>query len=182
MKTLIINGSPRKHGDTAALTDEFKKHIDGEVTEVWTFFNKITPCIDCRRCWKTKGCVIQDDMAVIYGDDYENVVLASPVYFSTITPPLMAVLSRFQAYYAAKTFLKSKIEMKPKQGMLILVGGGDGSADDAIRTSKWLFNYLNAEIKHTVFSLKTNELFAANDTDALEKVRLAALALNGKGR
>jgi multimeric flavodoxin WrbA len=123
LKTLIINGSPRKNGDTAALISEFKKHITGEVTEISAYYDKIKPCIDCRYCWKQKGCVIKDDMAKIYDDDFDTVVIASPVYMSTLPGPLVSLASRFQSHYAAKRFLKDKIDVKSKNAVLLLTGG-----------------------------------------------------------
>ena len=50
MKTLIINGSPRVNGNTAALIAELKKHISGEVIELSAFRSDIAPCTDCRAC------------------------------------------------------------------------------------------------------------------------------------
>ena len=75
MKTLIINGSPRLHGNTVALIDELKRHLEGEVIELSAFRSNIAPCVDCRGCWKTARCVVRDDMEVIYGDDFDNVVI-----------------------------------------------------------------------------------------------------------
>lgn len=75
-KTLIINGSPRLHGNTAALIAELKQHLQGPVTEISVFYSHISPCIDCRCCQETGRCAIHDDMDLIYADDFENVVLA----------------------------------------------------------------------------------------------------------
>ena len=54
MKTLIINGSPKKNGDTAALIDELLRHLEGEV-RIISGDDSISPCIDCRFCWKKNG-------------------------------------------------------------------------------------------------------------------------------
>lgn len=35
MKTLIINGSPHVHGDTAALLEHFLAHLYGDYFMVW---------------------------------------------------------------------------------------------------------------------------------------------------
>ena len=69
-KTLITNGSPRLHGDTATLINELKKHLTGEVVEISAYRSKIAPCVDCRGCWKTAKCVVKDDMSIIYNDDF----------------------------------------------------------------------------------------------------------------
>jgi len=95
-KTLIINGSPRPHGDTATLIAELKKHLIGEVVEISAYRSNIAPCVDCRGCWKTAKCVVKDDMSLIYNDDFDNVVLASPVYYMTLPGPVLSLMSRFQ--------------------------------------------------------------------------------------
>lgn len=179
MKTLIINGSPRKAGDTAALVSELKKHINHEIIEISAYYNKISPCIDCRACTKEKGCKIDDDMQLIYADDFDNVVIASPIYISNLTPPIISLASRLQAYYCAKRFLKDEFRLKEKKAALILVGGGDGSITDTLRLSKWIFSMLNAVEyeKNTVLSLKTDNIPAGEDLDAVTAIRKIACKL-----
>ena len=62
MKTLILNGSPRVHGDTVSLIDRLIKTLDGECRVVDAYRSNISPCLDCRYCWRNKGCAIQDEM------------------------------------------------------------------------------------------------------------------------
>ena len=180
MKTLIINGSPRKNGDTVALLSEFKKQIHGEVSEISAYYDKIQPCKDCRLCQKQKGCAIKDDMSKIYADDFDIVVIASPLYMSNLTGPLMSLASRFQAYYAAKHFLKDEITVRKKTAVLILVGGGDGGPEPAITLSKWMFKNMNANFsdENVVLSLHTDNLPAKDDLSAISRIDEIALQLN----
>ena len=181
MKTLIINGSPRKKGDTAFLLSELKKHIDHEVLEISAYYNNIKPCNDCRACTKQKGCIIDDDMRLIYADDFDNVVVASALHMSNLTPPLVGLASRFQVHYCAKKFLKDAFRPKEKKAALILVGGGDGGPADAIKLSQFIFKQLNAREfeKNMVFSLKTDKIPASEDKEAIKRVKEIALRLNG---
>ena len=182
MKTLIINGSPRRNGDTSALLAELKKQLNGQIMEVSAYYDKIAPCTDCRLCWKKKGCAIKDDMAKIYEDDFEVVVIASPLYMSNLTGPLVSLASRFQAYYAAKRFLKDAINIRNKTAILILVGGGDGGPEPAIQMAKWMFKKMNAELRdeNVVFSLHTDELPAKEDLVAYLKIKEIACRINQK--
>jgi len=177
MKTLIINGSPRPNGDTVSLLKEFKAHIVGEVVEVSAYRDKISPCIDCRRCWEEQGCVIKDDMDKIYADDFDTVVIASPVYMSNLTGPVLSLASRFQIYFAAARILKKPIERRAKKGILILVGGGDGGAEPAIESAKLIFKMMKATLDEddVVLSLQTDKVPAKDDYKALEKVREVAV-------
>jgi len=179
MKMLIINGSPRPNGDTVSLLNEFKAHVKGEIVEVSAYRDKISPCIDCRRCWEKQGCVIKDDMETIYADDFDTVVIASPVYMSNLTGPVLSLASRFQIYFAAARILKNPIERRTKKGILILAGGGDGGAEPAIESAKLIFRSMKAKFDENdmVLSLKTDEIPARDDTDAIEKVREIAMRL-----
>lgn len=180
MKTLVISGSPRRNGDTSALISELKKHLDGDFIEISAYYDKISPCIDCRHCWKNKGCVIKDGMTKIYDDDFDNVVIASPLHMSNFTAPLIGIASRFQAYYAAKYILHDKFELKRKKAILMIVGGGDGGWEKAMVLAKMMFRQMNAEfdMENTVFSLHTDTLPAKEDADALKKISEIANRIN----
>jgi GTP-binding protein LepA len=70
--------------------------------------------------------VIRDGMSRVYADDFDVVVIASPIYMSTLTGPLVNLASRFQCYYAARRFLKSPHLIRPKKGALLLVDATQG--------------------------------------------------------
>ena len=123
-KTLIINGSPRPRGNTARLIEELKSHLEGEVLEISAFRSDIAPCVDCRGCWKTAKCVIRDDMDLIWADDFDNVVVASPVYFMTLPGKMLDLLSRFQPWHAAMYFLNQPLQQREKKAGVILTAGG----------------------------------------------------------
>jgi multimeric flavodoxin WrbA len=88
-KMLILNGSPHSNGDTAYIIEKLKERINNkiEICELNAYKSNIKPCIDCRYCWKNEGCSINDDMKIIWDDDYDIIVVASPVYMYNVTPP-----------------------------------------------------------------------------------------------
>ncbi|MGI6238629.1 MAG: flavodoxin family protein [Christensenellales bacterium] len=181
MKTLIINGSPRRGGDTDALVGALKARLTGEVVELLAYEANITPCLDCRSCREQQGCVVRDEMDAIYADDFDAVVIASPIFLSNLTAPLMGIASRFQAYYAARRIVKSPLPIRRKMGALLLVGGGDGRPDAAINTARWMLRQMNAEFseENAAFSLQTDALPAAQDEEAMLKIAQIADRLNG---
>jgi UDP-N-acetylglucosamine--N-acetylmuramyl-(pentapeptide) pyrophosphoryl-undecaprenol N-acetylglucosamine transferase len=65
----------------------------------------------------------------------DNIVIASPVYFSLPTAPVLSVASRIQTYFCQSFFRKSPVPIAPKRGGIILAGGGSGSAsiNEAVR-------------------------------------------------
>lgn len=170
MKTLILNGSPRQNGDTSSLIEKFTEKITGEYRIVEAYRCNISPCLDCRYCWKNSGCAIDDEMQEIYKyiQECDNILIASPVYFSELTGKLLDVGSRLQTFYCARSFRKEEPIIKPKKGAVILVGGGDGSTDTAYRTACILLRQMNChKIHDLVCSHNTNEKPAVKDENAL---------------
>lgn len=179
-KTLILNGSPRVEGNTAALIQELKKHLEGEVMELSAFRSKIAPCVDCRGCWKTARCVVKDEMQTLYNDDFDNVVIASPVYFGTLPGPVLGVISRMQPWHAATYFLHQPPVLREKKAAVILTAGSRGNHEQALRHCYPLMKMLNAKglEGHVVYSPLTDTLPAWEDQQALSGVKELAEWLN----
>ena len=180
MKTLIINGSPRPDGNTVALLRELKKELQGEVVEVSAFYSNIAPCVDCRGCWKTAKCVVDDGMQVIYEDDFDNVVVASPVYYGTLPGSVLSLMSRLQPWHAATYFINEPLVQRPKKAAAILTAGGKGNQERAFHHLRALFRMLNAGgfEEHLVCSANTDTIPASDDPQALEQAGALANWLN----
>lgn len=179
-KTLIINGSPRLDGNTAQLIAAMKETLEGEILEISAFRASIHPCVDCRSCWKTARCVVRDDMDLLYDDSYDNVVLASPVYFATLPGQVLNLMSRFQPWHAATYFLQEPWVQKPKKAALILTAGGKGNEAGAEHHIRALFKLLGAKgyEEHRVMSLQTDTIPVQQDPAALAGARELGLWLN----
>lgn len=177
MQTLILNGSPRKKGDTAQLLQHLRKHLTGEIIEISAYYDNISPCIDCRRCKKTGICVIPDKMQDIYNtiETCDNIIIASPIYFSELTGRLLDVASRLQTYYYGMQKNGGHPVKKPKRGAVILVGGGEGDAQIAYDTAVRILHYMKAkEVYPLICSHRTDEIPAAEDAKVLDEIRKAA--------
>lgn len=188
MKTIIINGSPRINGDTAALISELKSELIGDIVEISAYRDNISPCIDCRYCMtndatKTNSCcAIKDDMAKIYADDYDNLIVASPLYYGTLTGPLISLASRLQAYHAIQPENDSERVLKRKRGAVIFTGGKRKNYKNALSFSHTIFKILNVEFDENdvAFSCNTDTIPAKDDTDAISKVKEIARLLNNR--
>jgi len=183
MKTLVINGSPRKNGDSITLVNEMRKFIEGEVKIVNTYYDNISGCIDCRYCWKNSGCAINDGMKEIYKflDYADNIIISSPIYFSELTGSLLNFASRLQTLYATKRKRKdNEFSLKKKNGVLIISAGGDSInlQGRTIETANIIFNHMNAKPIGTVYTLQTDDIPAKENINALNKAREFALELN----
>jgi multimeric flavodoxin WrbA len=182
MKTLILNGSTRRHGDTAALIEAFRGALAGEVLEL-SFFDGISPCVDCRDCWAKPGCSLDDGLRPLYPffEACDNLVLASPVWFSELSGPLLNLCSRLvQPYFAARRFRNETPTVRKKNGVLILTAGGEKNTEEkAAATAHTLFKSMNAlPTVAFVSSLDTDNLPASQDEKALHQAREAAQLLN----
>ncbi len=174
MKTLIINGSPRPNGDTASLLRLLADGLSGERMALNAYRCNISPCVDCRACKERSGCAIQDGMQEIY--EYiqacDNIVIASPIYFSELPGRVLDVGSRLQTYFCARFFRGETPIPKEKKGAVILVGGGDGAPDKAYGTACTLLRMMNCrQIHRMVCSHQTDKRPAAEDAQAVDGIR-----------
>lgn len=95
-------GSPRRHGNTAALLSPFVRELEenGASCEIiWLYERDIRPCIACRACqndWMAPNCCQKDDMQEIFSRvlSCDLLVLATPIYSWYCTPPMKAALDR----------------------------------------------------------------------------------------
>ncbi len=168
-----MNGSPRRNGDTVSLINKLIEQLNGEYKIVDSYYSDVSACADCRYCWSNNGCSINDEMTEIYDYivDCDNVVIASPIYFSQPTGKLLDICSRFQTYFAAKHFRNQTPSIKPKKGAVILVGGGDGNPEDAYKTACTLLHHINVtKIYPLVGSFNTNKLSAAKDSNVIKEI------------
>ena len=174
MKTLIFNGSPRINGDTESLLKIVKENIAGEYKVVNAYRSQIAACIDCRYCWKNSGCAIQDEMQEVYDyiQDCNNILIASPIYFSELTGKMLDVGSRLQTFFCARFHRKEVPIPKEKRGAVVLIGGGDGRVEKAYETACTLLHHMNSRNIHPmVFSHNTDVRPAIEDEEAVAGVR-----------
>lgn len=182
MKTLIFNGSPRKEGNTAYIVKKITDGIEGEYRIVDAYRCNISPCVDCRYCKTNNGCAINDEMQEIYKyiEECDNILIASPIYFSEITGKLLDVGSRIQKYFCARYFRKENPISKPKRGAIILVSGSDTEEmNKAFLTAKILLHQMNCtQIHEALCCRNTDNVAAADNTDLITKIKNLIKFLN----
>jgi len=122
MKIIAVNGSPRKGGNTDLLLDEMSRIMERNQIETETIFLRdleLKPCDACRYCRQHPGkCHIKDDFPPLFEKSLaaEGIILATPVYFGSATPPIKAFMDRVG--YAAKG-MKRPLERKIGAGVVV---------------------------------------------------------------
>jgi multimeric flavodoxin WrbA len=151
LKVLGIMASPRLKGNTDLLLDEALRGAEehgARVEKIIVDKLKIAPCREYYGCLKDGKCVIRDDMDDIYTKilDADAVIVATPIFFYTVSAQLMLLISRCQALWARKYVLKS-LDIPVKKGALIAVGATRGAKlfDGPKLTIKYFFRAINAE-------------------------------------
>ena len=103
-KIVILNGSPRKNGNTSALVKAFAKGAESAGNTVTEFFLDRMDIHGCKGCFgghsnRECPCVQKDDMAQIYPavKECDVVVLASPLYYWNMSGQLRTAVDRLFA-------------------------------------------------------------------------------------
>ena len=152
MKVLGIMGSPRIKGNTDLLLDEALKGAQNQGAEVEKIIvdkMNIAPCKEYYGCARDGNCVIRDDMDDIYPKlmDADIIIIASPMFFYSITAQLKALIDRCQAIWARKTLLKQSPSNPHRKGAFIGVGATKGARlfEGSILIMKYFFKDLDIE-------------------------------------
>ena len=153
---LVILGSPRKNGNSEILAKELISGAEAGGAKVTTFGLQemnVNPCTACGGCQKrgASGCVVNDDMQKIYPKikEADVIVIASPIYWFSVTAQTKAFIDRFYALQGKRT----GAVLGKKIGILLTYGDSDvktSGAENAIKMFKDIFNYLGAEIAGVV--------------------------------
>ena len=101
---VILNGSPRKNGNTAALVKAFQEGAEDAGNTVTAFFLDSMNIHGCKSCFgghssKECPCVQKDDMDAIYPavKACDVIVLAGPLYYWNMSGQLRTAVDRLFA-------------------------------------------------------------------------------------
>ncbi len=184
MKTLAFFGASRKNGQTKKMLELLLSGIEGEKEIIDCYREKnISPCLDCRYCWKVRGCAVKDDMQPIYKkiDEADIIVLAAPMYFHSVPGPMKSVLDRCQVYWAG--MLRGDHGILPrKKGAILMVGGAPSfpcQFDGGAIVLQGLLGDLEAEHIGTITLPNSDRDSLETRPDIAEEIKALASKLNG---
>ncbi|MBQ7002120.1 MAG: flavodoxin family protein [Oscillospiraceae bacterium] len=132
MKVLILNGSPKRDGNTAfalaQMAEVFAENgVETETLQVGS--QLIRGCIGCGSCYKTRKCVFDDLVNQVAAklDSYDGIVVGSPVYYASPNGTLISFLDRL--FYSTGHIDKS---MKVGASVVCARRGGCTAAMDVL--------------------------------------------------
>ena len=132
MKVILINGSPRKEGNTYLALKECAGEIEkyGIETEIFHIGNQaVHGCIACNSCAKTGKCIFSDDVMpemLAKMQEADGIIIGSPTYYAGPNGSLCALLDR--AFYSGSDTLK----YKPGAAVAVCRRGGASAALDRL--------------------------------------------------
>jgi len=157
-KVLLINGSPNELGCTYTALKEVEDTLNKNDVETEILYlgkKPISGCISCWKCQETGKCVIQDIVQDVSAklDEYQGIVIGSPVYYAGPAGMLCSFLDRF--------FFSNERRMAGKLGAAVVScrRGGASAAFDRLN------KYFEISNMHTVGSQYWNQVHGFTPDD-----------------
>jgi multimeric flavodoxin WrbA len=165
---LILSSTPRKNGNSSILCDRFAEGAReaGHTVEKVNLREKtIHPCTGCYACARTGKCAQKDDMAAILAsmEAADTIVMATPVYFYTMSAQMKTVIDRTVARYTA-------IRNKEFYFIVAAADGNKAAMERTIEGFRGFTSCLNgAREKGTVLGVGAWEIGAIRKTKAMDE-------------
>ncbi len=151
-KVMIVVGSPRKKGNSAALARRAAAGAKAHGAQVEIFYLQdmnIQPCRACDACRKKKDmdCVLNDDMGKLYPKlrKADAILIASPIYWFTVSAQTKLFMDR---WYALGSEEEGYALAGKRFGIILTYADADpflSGAVNALRTFQDAFRFLGAQ-------------------------------------
>lgn len=171
-KVLLINGSPRKNGNTFTALSEVANTLNkqGIETEIAWIGNKaIRGCIACGACKKAGNgqCAFNDDVCnemIKKMNSADGLIVGSPTYYGTPNGSVLSLIHRM-------LFAGADVENKPAAAVVLCRRGG---ATAAFQTLQMPFQMKNMPIVTSQYwniAYGREEGQAALDAEGMQTMR-----------
>lgn len=114
MKVLLVNGSPRKNGNTGRALEECAAALNQEGIEtelIWIGAQPIRGCTACGVCSRNcnNQCIFDDDIVnplIRKAAEADGYIFGSPVYYAGLNGSLKSLMDRM--FYAGGSVMRQK--------------------------------------------------------------------------
>ena len=176
MKVLLINGSPRKQGNTFIALSEIAKTleregIESEIVQMGT--KPVRSCIACGQC-KVKGnnkCVFDDDVCNRISEKMASadaLVVGSPVYYGQPNGAVLSLVQRM--FFSAGAYFVQK----PAAAVAVCRRGGASAAFQTLNMPFMMMNMPVVSSQYWNIAYGREEGEAARDTEGMQTMRTLA--------
>lgn len=157
---LAISSSPRRNGNSEMALRSFcraaeERNVSVELIRLQGL--SLEPCRGCELCAADGICVVKDKMQPFYDKvaAVSGLVLATPVYFGSLSAQLKIFMDRFQCWWQAKYRLKKpfvNLEQN-KAGFIISTGALNRPefGDNVEAVTKVFFHSINYSFRGSLF-------------------------------
>ncbi len=176
MKVLLINGSPRRDGNTFLALSEAARQLEknGIETEIVQIGVKpVRGCIACGQCQARQlgRCVFDDDICNRVSEKFDTIdalIVGSPVYYGQPNGSVLSLVQRM--FFSAG----DKVQNKPAAAVCVCRRGG---ATSAFATMNMPFQMMNMPVVtsqywNIVYGMDQGQ--AALDTEGMQTMRTLA--------
>ncbi len=173
MKILLINGSPRRSGNTAAALAEMVRVFEAEGFETETVqigAEAIRGCVACGGCGRLGKCVFDDAVNAIAPkfEAADALIVGTPVYYASANATLTALLDRL--------FYSTRFDKTMKVGAAVAVCRRGGASAAFDRLNKYFtisgMPVASSQYWNSVHGAAPGE--AAEDGEGLQTMRTLA--------
>lgn len=180
-KIVFIQGSPRKNGNTRAVTAlalAAARQERAEVAEIdaTTLEYKVPGCLGCGKCQESEEfiCTLGDQLAATVATlpQYDVIVLATPIYWWSYSAQLKIVVDRMYSLGKFREEGKIRTPLAGKTLALIATGAGPWEDNLELLERQWKnpANMLGCSFLSCLFPNTTAEAGGlANDPAAAKK-------------
>ena len=160
MKVILINGSPRRKGNTNRLLEEVaaqlgKNGIDSEIVQIGN--GAVRGCIACGQC--SEGhCVFGEDICNQVLDKMasaDGLVVGSPVYYGIPTGQILSLIQRMAVAGG------SRLQGKPVAAVTVCRRGGATSAFQTLQMPFQMLNMLDGLYPTLPYAIKIERCILA---------------------
>jgi multimeric flavodoxin WrbA len=173
-QVMIVNGSPRRKGNSATLSKQVADGARGAGAKVEAFFlhaMEIKACTACNACRKKlkKDCILKDDMKILYPKliGADAIVIASPIYWFTVSGQTKVFMDRWYALGGDDGYVLAGKQF----GIVLAYADADpfvSGAVNALRTFQDAFHYIGAQLVGTVYGSAGEAGEIAQNTELMD--------------
>jgi multimeric flavodoxin WrbA len=174
-RILILKSSPRNKSNSSLLADQVAAgaRAAGAQVESYDLHNMdIQPCDACEACRDATDddCILDDDMQLLYPRlrDADGIVLASPIYWFTMSAQLKLCIDRWYALGGPQGHA-----LAGKQFGVVLAYGDDdplaSGAVNAVRTFQDMIRYLDADLAGMVYCTANDPGEVQSQPESMER-------------